>query len=261
MLTRTVADTAHALDMLGGYEVGDANWAPRPAEPYATSMRRDPGRLRIAVTADNPLGVDAAGGRARGVCAAPRSCCAALGHEVVEAAPAFPPAEVLDIFINVFGPAIALGIDSAVRIVGREPERGRDRAAVAGAAGAGARRRPRSPTWARSPQLQALARGLVAFFADYDVLITPALGERPLPIGECHGYGRGPAARPRALRPLHALHVAVQRHRPARDLACPVGLGRDGLPAGVQIVGRPLNEERAAAARGAAGSGATRGRT
>ena len=29
-----------------GYEVGDANWAPRPVEPYATSMRRDPGRLR-----------------------------------------------------------------------------------------------------------------------------------------------------------------------------------------------------------------------
>ena len=32
--------------------------APRPAEPYATSLRRDPGRLRIAVTADNPLGMD-----------------------------------------------------------------------------------------------------------------------------------------------------------------------------------------------------------
>ena len=44
VLTRTVADTAHALDVLGGYEVGDANWAPRPAEPYATAMRRDPGQ-------------------------------------------------------------------------------------------------------------------------------------------------------------------------------------------------------------------------
>ena len=43
-------------------------------------------------------------------------------------------------------------------------------------------------------QLQALARGLVAFWADYDVLITPALGERPLPIGECHGMGADPLA-------------------------------------------------------------------
>src|SRR3954449_2134200 len=56
VLTRTVADTALALDVLGGYEVGDANWAPRPVEPYGVSMRRDPGKLRVAVTADNILG-------------------------------------------------------------------------------------------------------------------------------------------------------------------------------------------------------------
>src|SRR5215218_3027963 len=30
VLTRTVTDTAFALDVLSGYEVGDANWAPRP---------------------------------------------------------------------------------------------------------------------------------------------------------------------------------------------------------------------------------------
>ena len=45
-LTRTVAETAQVLDVLAGYEVGDATWAPRPVEPYATSVRRDPGRLR-----------------------------------------------------------------------------------------------------------------------------------------------------------------------------------------------------------------------
>src|SRR5215217_1798224 len=55
VLTRTVADTAIALDVLGGYEVGDANWAPKPVEPYTLAMRRDPGRLRIAMTADNAL--------------------------------------------------------------------------------------------------------------------------------------------------------------------------------------------------------------
>ena len=58
VLTRTVAETAQLLDVLAGYEVGDATWAPRPTEPYATSVRRDPGRLRVAMTADNPLGVD-----------------------------------------------------------------------------------------------------------------------------------------------------------------------------------------------------------
>ncbi len=36
MLTRTVADTAALLDVLAGYEPGDATWAPPPSEPFAT---------------------------------------------------------------------------------------------------------------------------------------------------------------------------------------------------------------------------------
>src|SRR5215203_2812939 len=34
VLTHTVAETAMLLDVLGGYEVGDATWAPRPVEAY-----------------------------------------------------------------------------------------------------------------------------------------------------------------------------------------------------------------------------------
>src|SRR3954464_11564215 len=45
VLTRTVAETAELLDVLGGYEGGDATWAPDPIEPYAEAARRDPGRL------------------------------------------------------------------------------------------------------------------------------------------------------------------------------------------------------------------------
>ena len=66
VLTRTVAETALLLDVLAGYEAGDATWAPKPAEPYTLAMRRDPGRLRVAMTLEN-----AARGRRRpgGACA------------------------------------------------------------------------------------------------------------------------------------------------------------------------------------------------
>ncbi len=37
MLTRTVADTAAILDVLAGYETGDATWAPPPSEPFAAA--------------------------------------------------------------------------------------------------------------------------------------------------------------------------------------------------------------------------------
>ena len=40
VLTSTVADTAALLDVMAGYEPGDATWAPPPAEPFAQSARR-----------------------------------------------------------------------------------------------------------------------------------------------------------------------------------------------------------------------------
>jgi amidase len=236
-----VADTAHALDVLSGYEVGDATWAPKPPEPYATALRRDPGRLRIAVTAANPLGVvpppDALDGVRRGA-----EILQGLGHEVEEVTPPFPPAEVLDAFINVFGPAIAMGIEAMIGIQGREP--GPDEIEpLSRAVLERARATPSVDYLGTLTQLQALARRLVGFFADYDLLVTPALGERPLPIGECHGYGEDPMAdlsRSGVFTPYTSLFNLTGQ--PA--VSVPVGLGGDGLPVGIQLVGRPLAEDR-----------------
>src|SRR3954467_131401 len=54
VLTHTVADTAAALDVLAGREVGDAAWAPPPDEPFAVGARRAPERLRVAVAVAPP---------------------------------------------------------------------------------------------------------------------------------------------------------------------------------------------------------------
>ena len=43
VLTRTVGDTAAALDVLAGYEPGDATWAPPPPAEYRELAARDPG--------------------------------------------------------------------------------------------------------------------------------------------------------------------------------------------------------------------------
>src|SRR4051794_14726435 len=94
VLTRTVAETAQLLDVLAGYEVGDATWAPRPAEPYAAAFRRDPGRLRVAISAQNSLGVEVDEECLRGMEEA-GALLAALGHEVEEAVPALPGSDAL----------------------------------------------------------------------------------------------------------------------------------------------------------------------
>ena len=91
-------------------------------------------------------------------------------------------------------------------------------------------------------QLQVLARHTVAFFADYDMLLTPVLATRPLPIGELDGCGEQPLddlRRSGRFAPFTALFNVTGQ--PA--LSLPAGFGEDGLPSAVQLVGHPLAEE------------------
>ena len=240
VLTRTVAETAQVLDVLAGYEVGDATWAPRPTEAYTTAVRRDPGRLRIAMTALNPLDVDVDPECVRGMHAA-GELLSSLGHEVETASPAMPGGDVQDLFVEAFGPAASLGIMHGEALAGRPPQDGEieplSRAIFDQARGV-----PSMGYLAAVAQLQAIARGVVAFFADYDLLLTPALAARPLPVGDLHGWGEEPledlrrAGRFTPFTPL--FNVTGQ---PA--ITVPLGFGDDGLPTGAQIVAKPLGED------------------
>ena len=240
VLTHTVAETAMLLDVLSGYEVGDATWAPRPVEPYTKSFRRDPGRLRIAVSADNALGDGVDPECLRGMNET-GELLAGLGHHVVEDAPSLPGKDMLRIFSRVFGPAISLGVAYGEKLAGRPPEddeieplsrvlsdMSRDMSSV--------------EYLAALAQMQALARGVIAFFAEYDVLLTPALAERPLAIGECNGLGEKPLedfARSGAFTPFTALFNVTGQ--PA--ISVPAGFGEDGLPTNAHLVAKPLGED------------------
>jgi len=240
VLTRTVGETAALLDVMAGYEVGDANWAARPVEAYSTSVRRDPGRLRIAMTTTNPLEVDVDPECVRGMHQA-AELLASLGHEVEEAAPSMPGKDALRLFISVFGPAVALGISYGELLAGRPPTDD-EVEPLSRAILRQAQELPSVGYLGAVAQLQALARGIVAFFADHDLLLTPALAERPLVIGDCNGYGEKPLAdlaRSGAFTPFTSLFNVTGQ--PA--ITVPVGFGEDGLPTAVQVVGKPLGED------------------
>jgi amidase len=240
VLSRTVAETALLLDVLAGYEPGDATWAPRPAEQYTLAMRRDPGKLRIAMTLANALGVDVDPEVVHGLHSA-AELLRDLGHEVVDDSPALPGPEALDIFLQVFGPGIALGIGLGELFAGRPPQDD-EIEPMSRAVLDMARALPSTGYLTAVAQLQLLARGTVAFFADYDLLLTPVLAERPLPIGELHGWGSDPLddlRRSGTFAPYTSLFNVTGQ--PA--ISVPVGFGEDGLPTAVQLVGHPLGEE------------------
>ena len=127
-------------------------------------------------------------------CASAPSSCAALGHEVVEAAPAVAARRrCWRSSSTSSGRRSRSGsTPPCVRIRAASRRRTRSsrcRARCYERARADARR---SPTWARWRSCRRSRAGSSAFFADYDLLVTPALAERPLPIGECHGLGEDP---------------------------------------------------------------------
>ena len=240
VLTHTVAETAMLLDVLSGYEVGDATWAPRPVEPYTKSYRRDPGRLRVAMSADNALGDDVDPECVRGM-RETGELLAALGHHVVEDAPSLPGKDMLRIFSRVFGPTIALGVAYGEQLAGRRP-RTSEIEPLSRVLSDMSREMSSVEYLAALAQMQALARGVIAFFAEYDVLLTPALAERPLAIGECDGLGENPLedfARSGAFTPYTALFNVTGQ--PA--ISVPAGFGEDGLPTNAQIVAKPLGED------------------
>jgi amidase len=90
-------------------------------------------------------------------------------------------------------------------------------------------------------RLQSFARRLVAFLQPYDALLTPALAERPLPIGTLDTAAADPMAtftRSGLFTPFTPEFNATGQ--PAVSL--PLFEGADGLPLAVQIVGRPAGE-------------------
>src|SRR5207237_6492587 len=58
VLTRTVSETIELLDLLAGYELGDANWAPPPRGTFAELVAERtaaPQRLQIGLALNAPL--------------------------------------------------------------------------------------------------------------------------------------------------------------------------------------------------------------
>ncbi|HTA36073.1 MAG TPA: amidase family protein, partial [Solirubrobacteraceae bacterium] len=96
---------------------------------------------------------------------------------------------------------------------------------------------------AAATRLQQFSRRLVAFLEPYDALLTPALAERPLALGTLDTAAPEPMAtftRSGLFTPFTPVFNATGQ--PAISL--PLYQGADGLPLGVQIVGRPVGEGR-----------------
>jgi amidase len=228
-LSVSVRDAAAFLDVLAGYEPGDAHWAPPPARPFREEVGEWPGRLRIAVTTTPPIDypVDP---RVAAVARDAAEALATLGHDVVEATPPWSGAPVLAWFERLWaiGPALYPGDASLYEPLNRWlAERAHAQTSVEYSQAVLA--------------LQRLARSVIRFYDEhgFDAVLTPGLAKLPVPIGwvfepedPAEQFERGGEFTP--FTPI--VNVTGQ---PA--MTVPLGVV-DGLPVGVQVIGRPADE-------------------
>ena len=254
VLARSVRDSATLLDALEGRSPGQVDGLDSPEVPFAEQLRQSPGKLRIALCTDalladktDPVCVEAAERAAK--------LCESLGHTVELAKPRFDRGAMTRAYLLM----VASGTAAAIRKY--EAERGKPATM--------AELEPK--TWllriigeavSASEYLVELGKihqasaEVLELWDGYDLLLTPTLAQPPLRVGEIHTTNverigaRAFRAAPNK-RVLMALLEQLSEDPLAPNpntqlfnltgqpaMSVPLHWSAEGLPIGVQFVGR-----------------------
>ena len=233
-VTRSVRDSAALLDAVCAPLAGDPYHAPAPERPYLEEVVRAPGRLRVAFT----TGAFEAGeisGDCRAAVMDVARLLEGLGHEVEEAV--MP--EGLGEAVAASGAGhIAADLDARAEQIGRAIEAG-DVEPMTLARYQHSRSASAADYVQALRRVHAYGRKVAAMFEGFDVLLTSTLGSAPIPIGALQGVapGAGGLAR-RAFMPNTRIFNLTGQ--PAMSM--PLAWTADGLPIGLQFVGRMGDE-------------------
>jgi amidase len=240
VLTRSVADTAAVLDVLAGYEPGDANWAPPPPRSYSELALEEPDGLRIALALNMPIEAELDSLCERGARDA-ALLLESLGHAVEEVEMPWSVSGLLADYTRIFGPLVSMETLVGGLLRGREATEA-DVEPLTWAMWTKARSQGTLTYLAAQSRLESIARSIVTFLLHYDVLLTPALARRPVPIGEIHGLGPYPWDQYHRSGPFTP-YTAIINVTGLPAIMVPLYQGGDGLPLAVQLVGPPAREE------------------
>lgn len=236
VVTRTVADSAVALDVMSVLDRGAWNVAPPPERPYREEVGAAPGRLRIRISESNALGIpiDAACSAAVRRAA---DLLADLGHEVIDEPPAWPdPSQFLSGFLTIWS-TIAAGIP------GLDPEKMEPH----NKANWDAAQATSSIAFTEAELLlQELSRELIAQFdpeaGGVDVLVTPTMAVEPPKVGSIwEGMDEEPGAPLVNATPM-AAYTAMFNVTGQPAISLPLHVSDSGLPVGVQFAAGPWQE-------------------
>ncbi|MEG4107634.1 amidase [Microcoleus sp. S13_C5] len=222
-LARTVADAAALLDVMSGYTTGDPYWLPDSNPTFLEASRQKSGKLRIAFsTTISPVGEAAA------ICQQAVletvKLLTDLGHDVEPGCPDFTG--LIEPFIAIWqSGAAASGIPGPAL----EPM---NRWLLERTISAGEYLRAVN-------QMQVISRRIVGFFEKFDVLVLPTYMHSPIRVGEWADLSFEETLQ-RIINWVAPCPPFNASGLPA--IALPAILDNNGVPVGIQIIGRPAAE-------------------
>lgn len=233
VITRTVADSAAALDVLSPFDPLAWYSAPAPQRPYAQEVGADPGSLRIGLLLESPAGlpVDEAN-----VAAAQKAAAAleALGHSVEPVAPFLFSPEAGKGFVDLIISASVYAspyedvelVDPYIRhrIEQAKTYHSGEYAELAG-------------------RLQFETRRVNAQFGrDFDLLLTPTMAVSTPRVGVVYDEANETPGAPRLTEARQVTFTAWVNIAGLPAISLPVHIDSSGLPVGAQLVGGPFDE-------------------
>ena len=232
----SVRDSAALLDALAGGEPGDPYTAPA-AGSFLAATQRAPGRLRVAFMRKpvggaplDPVLVAAVERTAR--------LLEGLGHQVEEAAPDYDAAASGEALGTVMAANTWTNIQ--IRANGRVP--GPDDLEPVTRQAAEHGRQISAHDYIRAVQtFHRTGRQLGAFFERHDVLLSPTIARVSLPLGEVRMDGSSEQYQ-QGLAPMVAF-TSVCNAAGVPAMSMPLAWSDDGLPIGLQFIGRFGAEE------------------
>jgi len=256
ILSRSVRDSAAVLDATCGADAGAPYIIPAPERPYLEEAKREPGALKIALNTRSHIDTEVHPECVQAVREAARLL-ESLGHTVEEARPDLDGQALAKSYLTMYFGEMAADIEALTPILGRKATR-HDVESLTWTLGLMGRTFSAGHFVRSMREWDIAAREMGRFHQRYDLYMTPTVAYPPVRIGELNPK---PAERV-AMNVINALglgkllqlsgitdKLAIESlsRTPFTQLAnftgqpamsVPLHWTADGLPCGVQFIGR-----------------------